>query len=180
MPTGIENKKTKAAETSLDQITQSLIRVVAREAEYLETLLQLLTRQQRFLVEGDVPAVEQNIQEQERAIRTARELETERCRLLDRLAGHLDGNSQTLTLSRLAEVLAGTYAARLKELRTTLLSITENIQRVRSQNEMLIDRSLFHIGETMRLLAGSAATVPSYSMNPATTKKNAALVNRVG
>jgi|GEM_PF-3959144 len=179
MPRGIDDKESPAAETSVNQITQNLIRVVAREAEHLDSLLQLLTHQQRFLVEGNVAAVEDNTQQQERSIGISRELEAERRRLLDELAEHVDGSAQALTLSRLTDVLSGTYAARLKELRRTLLSITKNIQRTRQKNEMLINRSLFHIGETMRLWAGCAATAPAYSPDT-TTKSNAALVNRIG
>jgi len=163
----------------MDDITQKLIGVVGREVEHLDTLLQLLTHQQRFLVEDDVTAVEENIRKQEAAIQIARELEAERCRLLERLAQDMDSDAQALTLSRLADLLSGTYAARLKELQKTLLSITGNIQRTRWQNEMLINRSLFHIGETMRLLAGNATTNPGYSPK-STTKNNAALINRMG
>ncbi|MCP4711458.1 MAG: hypothetical protein GY869_22790, partial [Planctomycetes bacterium] len=61
----------------------------------------------------------------------------------------------------------------------TMISITGNIQHVRQQNEMLIDRSMMHIRETVRLLAGNIATAPAYAPRT-TTKQNAALVNRVG
>jgi len=180
MPIGGEHTDLSAAEMSADQITGSLIRIVSREAEHLDTLLQTLTRQQRMLVKGDISGVEENVREQEQAIHVARELERERCRLLDHLAQHLDGAPDSLTLTRLAELLSGKYSARLKELRKMLLATTENIEHKRTQNEMLINRSLMHIGETMRLLAGSAASVPSYSANPVTAKSTVALVNRLG
>lgn len=179
MPTTRENPNAPSAESSADQITRQLSQVVAREVEHLDSLLQLLTEQQRFLVENNVAAVEQNVQEQERAIHRSRELETQRQHLLGRLAQSIDGDPRELTLSRLTGVLSGTYASRLKSLQQTMLSITGNIQQVRQQNEMLINRSLKHIGETMRLLAGSQATTPEYA--PRTTaKKNAAFFNRVG
>jgi len=180
MPIGVEHTELSAAEMSADQITRSLIRIVSREAEHLDTLLQMLTRQQRMLVEGNVSGVEENVREQEQAIHIARELENERCRLLNLLAQHLDGGPESLTLTRLAGLLSGDYSARLKELRKMLLATTENIEHKRKQNEMLINRSLMHIGETMRLLAGSAASVPSYSANTVTAKSAAALINRLG
>jgi hypothetical protein len=180
MPIGVEHIESSAAEMSADQITRNLIRIVSREAEHLDALLLMLTRQQRSLVEGDISGVQENVREQEEAIQVARELEKERCRLLELLAGHLNGEAASLTLTRLAGLLSGTYASRLKELRTMLVATTVNIERMRRQNEMLINRSLMHIGETMRLLAGSAATVPSYSANPTAVNKNAALVNRLG
>lgn len=179
MPALNNDNKPPEDELPVEGITQKLIDVVAREVEHLDSLLLLLTRQQRFLVEDNVTAVEENVQEQETAIQIARELETERCHLLERLAAQVDSDAQALTLSKLAGLLSGVYAARLKELQETLLSITGNIQRTRWQNEMLINRSLFHIGETMRLLAGSAAATPAYSPKM-TTKNNAALVNRMG
>jgi len=178
MPTQVEEKSVAGGQ--VDRLTQDLIGVVAREAEQLDTLWQLLSRQQRFLVEGNVAAVEANVQEQEQVIRISRELEGERCRLLCRVAEQLAGDPRAMTLAKLAELLSGSYATRLNELRGTLVSITQNIERARRQNEMLITRSLFHIGETMRLLAGSAATVPAYSANPAVRAPGAALLNRVG
>lgn len=174
-----DENKPAAVGLPVDEITQKLIEVVAREVEHLDSLLQLLTHQQRFLVEDNVTAVEENVQKQETAIQIARELEAERFHLLDRLAEHVDSDAQALTLSKLAGLLSGTYAARLKELQKTLLSITGNIQRTRWQNEMLINRSLFHIGETMRLLAGKSTTNPGYSPMR-TMSNNAALVNRMG
>jgi hypothetical protein len=179
MLTSIENAKAPTNELSVDQITLKLSKVVAREVEHLDSLLQLLTDQQRFLVEKNVAAVEENVQRQEQAISYSRELEAERQRLLGRLAERVDGNPRELTLSKLTDVLSGTYATRLKKMQQTMLSITGNIQHVRQQNEMLINRSLMHIRETMRLLAGSQATAPEYAPRT-TTKNNAALVNRVG
>lgn len=167
------------AEQSVGQITRQLTQVVAREIEHLDSLLQLLTDQQRFLVESNVVGVEQNVQKQEQAIRFSRELETERRRLLGRLAGHINGDPQELTLSKLTDVLSGTYAARLKQLQQTMLSITGNIQHIRKQNELLINRSMMHIRETVRMFAGNMATAPEYAPRT-TTKKKAALVNRVG
>jgi hypothetical protein len=179
MSSPAEQPLAPAAEQSVSQITRQLTQVVAREVEHLDSLLQLLTDQQRFLVESDVAGVEQNVQQQEQAIRFSRELETERRRLLGRLAEYIDGDPQQLTLSRLTDVLSGTYAARLKQLQQTMLSITGNIQHVRRQNDMLINRSMMHIRETVRLIAGNMATAPEYAPRT-TTKKTAALVNRIG
>lgn len=174
-----EQQSAPETEQSVGEITRQLTQVVAREVEHLDSLLQLLTDQQRFLVESDVAGLEQNVQQQEQAIRFSRELETERHRLLGRLAEHIDGDPQQLTLSRLADVLSGTYAARLKQLQQTMLSITGNIQHVRRQNDMLINRSMMHIRETVRLIAGNMATAPEYAPRT-TTRKKAALVNRIG
>ena len=178
MPTRVQDPR--MAGKTVDQLTEELMAVVAREAEQLDQLWQLLSRQQRFLVEGDVAGVTANVQEQAQALRIAHELETERLRLLDEAAVCLEGDPRALTLSRLAGLLSGSYAERLNELRATLVAITKNIERTRQQNEMLINRSLYHIGETVRLFAGSMATVPAYSANPSVRRPGAALVNRIG
>ena len=179
MPISAESRNAPVAEDAVGQITRQLTQVVSREVEHLGSLLQLLTDQQRFLVEGNVAGVEENVVRQEQALHLSHELENERHRLLGWLAEHVDGNPQELTLSKLTELLSGTYASRLKQLQKTLLSITGNIQRVRQQNELLINRSMMHIRETVRLLAGNMATAPEYAPRT-TTKKNAALFNRIG
>jgi len=179
MTISAENQRNTAFDMSVDQITRQLTKVVAREVEHLDSLLQLLTDQQRLLVESDVVGVEQNVQKQDQALIVSRELEAERRQLLGSLAEQIDGDPQELTLSRLTELLSSSYASRLKQMQKTMLSITGNIQHVRRQNEMLINRSMMHIRETVRLMAGHMATAPEYAPRT-TTKQNAALVNRVG
>lgn len=180
MPHEIKQNDPPTPEPDTRQITERLVRIVAREAEHLDTLLQLLTAQQRFLVEGDLAEVEQNVQKQEEAIHLAGELEGERARLLKALAPQLDEQPQALSLARLSELLSGTYAQRIKQLRETLLSITGNIQRTRQQNEMLIGRSLYHVDETMRLIAGNDNTSPSYAEGKSAGGNGKPIVNRLG
>ncbi len=165
--------------TPVDRITENLIKIVAREVEHLDRLLGLMTEQQVHLVQSDVPAVEENVRQQEQALQRLRELERERLRLLDQLSAHVPDDSEALTLSRLSTILSGTYAEQLDKLRGTLTSAAANIQRVRRQNELLIDRSMLHIRETMRLIAGRSDDGSSYAPRSA-QNAGAGLINRLG
>ncbi len=166
-------------QAAVDRITENLIKVVSREVEHLDRLLALMTEQQVQLVEGNVPAVEDNVRQQEQMLQRSHELERERKRLLDQLSAHVPSEADALTLTRLSTLLSGTYAERLDKLRTTLMSTATNIQRVRRQNELLIDRSMMHIRETIRLLAGRSDDGSSYAPRPPRTA-GAGLINRMG
>ncbi len=170
----------KSPSRQTDELTRSLIKIVAREAEQLDSLLQLLSRQQRMLVEGDAAGVAENVARQEEALRVSRGLEAERTAILAQLGENYDDRVENLTLARLTDLLSGTYSARLRELRRTLLSISGNIENTRRKNAMLINRSMHYIGETMKMMAGEMPTVQAYTERPGGPRASAALISRIG
>lgn len=137
----------------MNEVADKLIAVVAEEAEHCERMLVLLRHQQRRLVEGDAKGIVANAREQERAIRRGRELERLRLGLLDQLSQYEEFNGQRPDIDHLICVLSGDYGRKLVQLRQSLSGAMERMLKVKEQNTMLIERSMFNIGETMRLLA---------------------------
>jgi flagellar biosynthesis/type III secretory pathway chaperone len=137
----------------VNEIVDQLIAVVAEEAEHCERTLTLLRQQQRRLIEGDTEGIENNVREQETAIRRSRELERRRLTLLERLAATEDFGGEAPDMERLITTLSDDYGRRLTQLRESLLEAIQRIAKVKQQNAMLIERSLSNIGETVRLLA---------------------------
>lgn len=147
-------------------LAEQLVAVVAQEAEHCERLLSLLRRQQRHLVEGNTIKLPANVREQECAMRHSRQLEKQRQEILERLAQLPADGGRKPDLSRLIATLSDDYGRRLEQLRDTLAAAIQQVSKTKEQNTMLIERSLFNIGETMRLLAaangdGGYAAVPA-------------------
>lgn len=137
----------------MKEIVDQLIAVVAEEAEHCERTLNLLRQQQRRLIEGDTQHIENNVRQQETAIRRSRELEKRRLALLERLAATREFGGETPDMERLITTLSDDYGRRLTQLRESLADAIRRIAKVKQQNTMLIERSLSNIGETVRLLA---------------------------
>lgn len=140
------NEKSSNAELVLE-----LIEVLKKEASLFETFLELLERQQKALVGNDVSELNEITDVQREKIVESGILAEKRETLTRELANK-QGTIENLTISRLIESVSTGQATVLDQLRKTLLDLNERIVKVRSQNEMLINRSRENMMKTMELL----------------------------
>jgi len=161
------HKTSRLDDSALKELIEQLVSVVAEEAEHCERILTLLRHQQRHLVEGNVEELRANVLEQENAMRRSRELEQRRQTLLDNLAQTPAFDGERPGLARLITTLSDDYGRRLETLRTSMTHSIQQVIKTKEQNQMLIERSLFNINETIQLLASANASAADYAMGGA-------------
>lgn len=128
-----------------------LIDVLKKEASLFETFLELLEKQQKALVANDIDRLNEVTELQRDRIAQSGALARKREALIKKLASEQSA-AEDLTISRLMDSVAPGQASMLEALRETIIDLNEKIMKVRSQNEMLINRSRENIVKTMELL----------------------------
>ena len=151
-------------DSAVKELIEQLVSVVAEEAEHCERILALLRTQQRHLIEGNLEELQTNVSEQESAVRRSRELEQRRQTLLGNLAQTPAFDGERPGLARLITALSDDYGRRLESLRTSMTHSIQQVVKTKEQNRMLIERSLFNISETIKLLASANASAADYAM----------------
>ncbi len=139
-----------------------LIEVIKKEIACLEKFMELLAKEQEFLVINDVESLQRSVGEQERGILEAERLERERIRLTDEIASGLKLGKEEINIAKLIQLLEESYSIQLKDLQKTLLHLYEKVERQRRKNEFLIRQSMGIIDRSMKFMLGVEATGPTY------------------
>ncbi len=147
--------------SSNSELVQELIGILKKEASLFETFLELLDRQQTALVQNDLTVINEVTERQREKIIEAGILSRKRGQIIRRLSEDYE-TREDLTVSHLIETLTSGQAEILNRLRETILDLNDRIGKMRSQNEMLIDRSREIIMKTMELLARIKTPDDSY------------------
>ena len=138
-----------------------LVAILQKEASLFETFLDLMEKQQKALVKNDVDELNRVTDIQREKAVESRLLSKRREALTKELASEV-GSDGDLTISRLIECVSSDQALILGQLQETILDLNSRIVRVRSQNEMLINRSRENIMKTMELLGSIHAPDNNY------------------
>jgi len=146
-----------------------LVACLKRQAESLNQFLELLARQQAALVARDTADLERTSLELEQVITQSQRLESTRKSLTARLVRGLQsiasrGTTATdaTTLAELSELVAASEASELAAVQSRLRTLHKEIDRRRRLNASLIEASLRCTGETLRWMARSSRTEPTY------------------
>ena len=137
--------------SSNSELVLELIEVLEREASLFETFLELLERQQEALVKNDVDVINDVTLKQREKTMESVALSRRREELVKELSS--DGSvADNLTISRLIATVSSGQAVELARLRDNILGLNDKIEKVRSQNGLLIDNSRKNIMKTMEML----------------------------
>lgn len=138
-------------DSSNSELVQELIKVLKKEASLFETFLELLDRQQQVLVRGDIDELNKITELLREKTINSSILARKREEIIRRLSSETN-LTDNLTVSRLIDSVPPGQASVLEQIRETILDLNEKINRTRTQNEMLINRSRDNIMKTMELL----------------------------
>jgi hypothetical protein len=148
-------------ESSKSELVRELIEVLKKEASLFETFLELLEEQQQALVRNDLDGINRTTERQREKTVESAILSRKREELISRIT--LEGCAgENITISKLIDAVSSGQAEILGRLKASILEIMEKINRTKSQNEMLIDRSRRNIARTVELLARINAPEGSY------------------
>jgi hypothetical protein len=138
----------------LNSLVYQLIEVIRKEIVCLEKFLNLLSEEQRLLVEIEMNSLRRCIGDQKRTIEEARKLEDDRIKLTDLLAEKLKIDKDEVKLSKLIELVEESYSAKLRELQSTLFALYAKLERQRKKNEFLIKQSMKYVDKSMKIFLG--------------------------
>jgi len=114
--------------------------ILLEQESCCKLLVDLLQRERTFLIEFNVPAVEELAKEKDTLLLRLRLLEEERQRLAQAIAGEWpETRGREISLRTIAE---RTGDAELSAIRLKLVSLVQSIEDLNSFNRHLIDRSL--------------------------------------
>lgn len=149
----------------------------------LEQFERLLARQRDLIIRNDIGPLKDNLNVQNRLIFEAKGLEDRRQAIVDNCK-HLFGvNYKESTLKEICEKVELPRSEQLRSIRDALLQAVKKVDRLRKQNEMLINKSLEIIDGTMKIYCRSDDRgKPSYNSEgnrPETDRPSRLVLNRV-
>jgi flagellar biosynthesis/type III secretory pathway chaperone len=136
--------------------------LLAEHDALLDALIGAAESRKASLVAVDRSALEAATLREEALLARVRALEDRRRGLMDRSAAVLRLPAAGLTVGRIV-AQAGDAGAALRESRAGLLRKGKSLQRLQRINRMLIEQSLGHVQDFLRLLAGQGAEDATYS-----------------
>lgn len=164
----------------MDHVLSSLIKLVEREVQAFRELLDLLTQQRDCIIDRRMDALRSTVEQEEALIEETRELERQRKEQVEVLSDRLGSPGQTMTLAQIIEVVEGTYALRLSELRDSLLTMMRKLQVANERNRFLIEHALSYVDHHIRLLTGQGPEGTPYTQQGTRDSElRSSLVNRV-
>lgn len=141
-----------------------LLALLRQEAATYRRLLDILREEEAALLASRYSDVAAFTTRKETLLLELRVLAESRSVLLTRLAETFGVPSSALTLSRLMTLVDSPEAGQLQEVRTSLTDTLSQIARANHGLGLLLERSLFRIQETLRLVRESLGLGPQYDL----------------
>ena len=138
----------------MDEILSDFIDFMEQEIEAFRQLLDLLSKQQRLIVQRQIDDFGESVTEEEHLILRMRDLEKERVAKAGTLSDTLGIAPGELCLTEIIQTVEDRYAVRLSELRKGLLALTEKVRNTNTVNRFLIEQGLRFVERNIQLLTG--------------------------
>lgn len=134
----------------LGMVTE-LIELIGNEASLFEEFLRILERQQHMFLSNDIEGLNHLRARRRKKVIEGQLLNRQREELLSiiKVTNVIEGN---LHVSRLIELIDEDQGGRLNEFRKIFDNLNSEIGAVRSQNEVLLNRSREYVQRTLKLL----------------------------
>ncbi len=134
-------------------LMENLIDVLYKEASEYETLLGLSMKKTPIIVSNDVEALQKITDEEQEVVGRIHSLDKERMSVTKDIANVLNKDVKTMKISDVVSVLdkRPEEQRKLKDAQTKLTDLAKQLQRVNSQNSMLISQALELVGHEISM-----------------------------
>lgn len=146
----------------LTEIADNLARLLDKEAEIYEKLLEISERKTKIIVESKVAELESIVKEEQDHIAEIAKLEEERESLVQSAAESTGKDAKELNITELVSMLPDDEAAKLKNSSRNISMILNNLKNINEINGKLIKNALEYINFSINLLSGSSVSVSNY------------------
>ena len=153
--TGETNKK-------IQNLYDDLIRTLTQEIGAYGKLCNSFQTEKEALMKSSMEdLIEHNITK-EACVRDVRMLEEERAAQADKIAGILDLEGETISLSTLIAYADDGRKAELEECRAELSLLAGTAQRMNEHNKLLLEFCLQHVTQSFELISNLLTPCPTY------------------
>lgn len=135
-----------------DKVVRELIAILQREVRSFTTLLELLIIEEKALLECDNNLLIDVLGRQEDVLSSIACLEKSRQELVDRCGELFGVDSDTVTISVLADHIPSPLDRELRETAHVLREINENLHRKKTSNTLLIRQGALIVENNLRCL----------------------------
>jgi flagellar biosynthesis/type III secretory pathway chaperone len=133
-----------------------------REFDAYRSLLSLLQKERRIVVDCSIEQLIQTNKEKENLVLKIRILEQSREAILEKIADQMGLSPDTLTLSQLEERLKEPFARQLGALRSKLSAILQSIREVNEENRVFLQHSVDFVKGSLALIRYLTVPNPTY------------------
>lgn len=140
----------------METLARELHGILRREIRSFTSILELLMLEEKELISCNADALRDILARQEDVLSSIACLEKSRIQVIGRIADDLGIPLDGLTVNRIAGYPDAELAAELEEAGHVLKRLTEEIQRRKRSNALLINQSLMMIEGNIRLICRAA------------------------
>lgn len=130
---------------------EDLIVNLEEQISNLEAFEGLLSEQQQLILKNDVGPFQESLAEQNRLIFAAKEIEHKRQVIVDSYQKEQGDTNPQATLDDICRQVESGYAEQLRDIKKTLTDSMRKVERLKEKNEILINKSLEIISDTMKI-----------------------------
>ncbi|MDX1709116.1 MAG: flagellar protein FlgN [Desulfobacterales bacterium] len=146
----------------MEHLLNKLIGLLTHATELYQALLGVVQNEKEAVVGLNLKQLNEACKAKDNLLLKLRILEEQRQQVMDRVADELGCSAQRLTLTRLSQQVAPSYARRLLDRSTDLLALIQILQEVTQQNKSLMTHSMQLIQGSYNLLNNLMVTHPVY------------------
>lgn len=147
---------------SADALWADLVAVLEDLIREHQQLLDVLQREKRLMVEGDVDALLPSLTDKEKILERVRAIERRRRELVDALASRAGRPADTASLTRLAALAPEPYAEALRSCHARLEALAASMVELNQLNGVLVDRILTRVTSLLALIRHVVVDAPLY------------------
>jgi len=146
------NEKNGDGTLDLKQYISKLIDILRREIRSFNTIVELLILEGKGLVECDNELLINVLEKQEDIFSSLACLEKSRTDIIMKIAEEMGEDPNTLTISKLAEIIDEPLKRELVETAHVLLQINEDLKQKKTTNNMLIKQGIMIMESNIRYI----------------------------
>lgn len=177
----IPDQETKMNNKDLNRFIAELVEMIKDEEKVLESFLNHLNQQKRFLLADQIEEFQSTVDRQEELIHEIRRIEEMRVAKVREMATAEGMSEDEITLTHLIEITLGDVSDELKMLKENLSLLVEKIRRANRVNEMLVKRSLNFIQQNIGWMIDASDISQVYDPNGRSARQTGTnvMVNKV-
>lgn len=147
---------------NLEFMLTDLSDLLRREFDIYRSLLSLLQKERRIVVDCSIEDLIQTNKEKENLVLKIRILEQSREAILEKLADRMGLLPDELTLSTLEQRLKEPFATQLRTLHSNLSAILQSIREVNEENRIFLQHSVDFVKGSLALIRYLTVSSPKY------------------
>jgi flagellar biosynthesis/type III secretory pathway chaperone len=136
--------------------------LLCKEFDVYRSLLSLLQKERRIVVNCSIEELIQTNKEKENLVLKIRILEESWEAILEKIAEKMGLSMDEVSLSRLEERLKEPFASQLRSLRSKLSAILQSIREVNEENRVFLQHSVDFVKGSLALIQYLTVSSPKY------------------